>query len=82
MNTPQLSIYAGLGLCLAMTSTGFAQTSAGSMLYTPTVNLSAKKKNSFAIYSARHKIGHPTTYSVLKAKVHSLAPTLLFWTKD
>jgi len=48
MKTPQLSICAALAACLAMTSTGFAQTSAGSMLYTPNINLSSGPQNGFA----------------------------------
>src|SRR6266581_2226205 len=42
------SICAGLVLCLAMPSTGFAQTTSGSMLYSPNINLSSGSQNGFA----------------------------------
>src|SRR5437899_4330644 len=48
MKTARLSICAGLGLCLAMASASFAQTTAGSMLYTPNINLSSGPQNGFA----------------------------------
>ena len=48
MKTPHLSICVGLGLCLALAPVGFAQTTSGSMLYTPNINLSSGPQNTFA----------------------------------
>src|ERR1041385_1098231 len=47
MKTLQLSICAALALCLTIVSTSFAQTSAGSMLYTPNIDLSSGPQNEF-----------------------------------
>jgi PEP-CTERM motif len=47
MKTSQLSIVTGMALCLVMSQPSFAQTSPGSILYSPNIDLSSGSQNTF-----------------------------------